>query len=148
MTCIDRRKHPRVTISVDVDLESGSNFYTGRARDISEGGVFIESALFAPVGARIDLSLRIAGRRHEIPVEVTWVLYDDDGNAVGFGARFLELRRAVRRAILEFMSARAPMPFDLMEVDEGPESGPSSAPRSEPRASPTHHGPPPLPPGR
>lgn len=143
MTSIDRRRHPRVTISVDVDFESGSNFYTGRARDISEGGVFIESPLFAPVGSRIGLSLRLAGHRHEVPVEVMWILCDDVGNAIGFGARFLELRRAVRRAILEFMSSRAPMPFDLLEAEECPASEP---PPSEPRSSQKPRvGPPPLP---
>lgn len=142
MTSIDRRRHPRVTISVDVDFESGSNFYTGRARDMSEGGVFIESPLFAPVGSRIDLSLRLAGHRHEVPVEVMWILCDDVGNAIGFGARFLELRRAVRRAILEFMSARAPMPFELLEADESPEPAPASAPRSSPNPRVR---PPPLP---
>lgn len=133
MNSIERRKHPRVAISVDVDIGSGSNFYTGRARDISEGGIFIESPLFAPVGTSIELSLRLSGHRYDIPAEVTWVLYDDAGAVVGFGCKFLELRRPVRRAILEFMSTRAPMPFDLLEaedVEETSDPAPPAAPVS------------------
>lgn len=171
MTSIDRRKHPRVTVSVDVDFESGSNFYSGKARDMSEGGVFVESLVFAPVGSRIELSLKLFGHRYEIPVEVMWILYDGEGTAVGFGARFLELRRPVRRVISEFMRARAPMPFELLELEDDPTSdeappapaeeaphgpitqrsgAPSSrrgGPRSRPRGtSPSRVGPPPLPP--
>jgi Tfp pilus assembly protein PilZ len=124
MTSIDRRKHPRVTVSVDVDFESGSNFYSGKARDMSEGGVFVESLVFAPVGTRIELALKLFGHRYDVPVEVTWILYDGVGTVVGFGARFLELRRPVRRAITEFMRARAPMPFEILEVEEDVEETP------------------------
>lgn len=146
MNSIDRRRHPRVTISVDVDIETGSNFYTGQARDISEGGVFIESPLFAPVGTRIDLSLRLQGHRHQVPVEVMWVLYDDTGAAVGFGARFLEMRRAVRRAIQDFMSARAPMPFELLEPEDADEAADSDLDPAVPQVTPSPRiGPPPLP---
>ena len=114
----ERRNHPRVTISVDVDFETGSNFYSGKTRDMSEGGVFVESPIFAPVGARIELNLKLFGHHYEVPVEVAWILCDDAGAAVGFGARFLELRRPVRRVIQEFMRAREPMPFELLELDE------------------------------
>ena len=114
----ERRKHPRVTISVDVDFETGSNFYSGKTRDMSEGGVFVESPIFAPVGARIELNLKLFGHHYEVPVEVAWILCDEAGAAVGFGACFLELRRPVRRVIQEFMRAREPMPFELLELDE------------------------------
>lgn len=149
MTSIDRRKHPRVTVSVDVDFESGSNFYSGKARDMSEGGVFVETFVFAPVGTRIELSLKLFGHRYEVPVEVMWILYDGEGTAVGFGARFLELRRPVRRVITEFMRARAPMPFELLEMEDDVEEtgppgseGPSGSPEELREA---HTGPPPLP---
>lgn len=173
MTSIDRRKHPRVTVSVDVDFESGSNFYSGKARDMSEGGLFVESLVFAPVGSRIELSLKLFGHRYEIPVEVMWILYDGEGTAVGFGARFLELRRPVRRVIGEFMRARDPMPFELLELEDdtdpeeeppapaaphqeaphGPSTQRSGAPSSRRRGpasrphgtSPSRVGPPPLP---
>ncbi|MFO0591301.1 MAG: PilZ domain-containing protein [Polyangiaceae bacterium] len=114
----ERRKHPRVTISVDVDFETGSNFYSGKTRDMSEGGVFVESPIFAPVGARIELNLKLFGHHYEVPVEVAWILCDEAGAAIGFGARFLELRRPVRRVIHEFMQAREPMPFELLELEE------------------------------
>ncbi len=146
----ERRKHPRVTISVDVDFETGSNFYSGKTRDMSEGGVFVESPIFAPVGARIELLLRLFGHRHEVPVEVTWILCDETGAAIGFGARFLELRRPVRRVIQEFMKAREPMPFELLELedDEPAEVAPEIArPRAVPPPLPgtTPMEPPPLP---
>ena len=146
----ERRKHPRVTISVDVDFETGSNFYSGKTRDMSEGGVFVESPIFAPVGARIELQLRLFGHHYEVPVEVTWILCDEAGAVIGFGARFLELRRPVRRVIQEFMKAREPMPFELLELedDEPAEVAPIIArPRAVPPPLPvtTPMEPPPLP---
>jgi len=93
---------------------------------MSEGGLFVETLVFAPVGTRIELSVKLFGHRYDVPVEVAWILYDGENTAIGFGARFLELRRPVRRVIGEFMRARAPMPFELLELEDDAEEAPHS----------------------
>jgi len=123
----ERRSRPRVAISVDVDFSSESNFYTGRTRDISVGGLFIETAVGLPVGSEIALRLRLSGREFSVHAEVTWALLDPSGTQIGVGVRFLDLPADARATIDAFMKERAPMDFDsepVLEDDEPPEAPP------------------------
>lgn len=142
----ERRRFPRVTVSVDVDFTSGSNFYAGKTRDVSEGGLFIESPVSMPIGSTMDLHLHFLDKTHEVKAEVAWVLADAQGSPLGFGVHFVELRRAVRKAILAFMVLRDPMVFDLCDAAEDDVLQADDGPAREPMAA-THRGPPPLPPG-
>jgi uncharacterized protein (TIGR02266 family) len=128
----ERRSHPRVAISVDVDFSSGSNFYTGRTRDISVGGLFIETAVGLPVGSEIAVRLRISGREFSVHGEVTWALLDLSGTQTGVGVRFLDLDAEARATIDDFMKERPPMDFDSEPVleDDEPPGGPPPLPKN------------------
>ena len=127
----DRRQHARLAFAVDVDINSGTNFYSGRTRDLSRGGLFVDTDVGLPVGAQLLLMVHVAGKAFQIPGEVAWVLEGDAGETVGLGVRFLELSAEARAAIDAFMDKRAPMPFDMLE--------------SERPGAPGKKGPPPLP---
>ena len=131
MTTKERRKHPRLSLSVDVDVTSGSNFYAGHTRDISAGGLFIEGDLGLTPGTEVTLRLHLGEHRLVCKTEAAWVLTGDNDEVLGVGVRFIALDANARKVIGEFMGTRSPVSFEM----DGPDSEP--APK----------GPPPLPRG-
>lgn len=139
----ERRRHPRITLGVDVDISSGSNFYAGRMRDLSVGGLFIELSITPEVGTEVEIALSLGKRKFSLPARCAWVLSGPEGAAVGFGAEFVSLAPRVRTAILKFMKSREPLAFDMLEdVDEDDEEQPPASDRPD---DPSRGGPPPLP---
>jgi uncharacterized protein (TIGR02266 family) len=94
-----------VTIAVEVTISSGHNFYVGRTRDISTGGLFIETPVGMDIGARVDVKLELARKRYSLDSEVVWVL-SEHGKTSGVGVRFIDLPAAVKTAIEAFMKKR------------------------------------------
>ena len=90
------RKHPRVALHAAVDISSGANFYAGRTRDISLGGLFMETTANVAVGMPLTIRLDLLGKPSEIQAEVVWVLSDAAGALAGAGLRFLELTPELR----------------------------------------------------
>lgn len=116
----ERRKTARIRLAVEVEITSGSNFYAARTRDISAGGLFIETPVALPVGAPIEIELTLTGNRHAVRAEVAWILGSADGSVEGVGVRFLDLVPRTRAAIEHFMARRAPMPFEMLDADPAP----------------------------
>jgi len=114
----ERRKHPRMAISVSVDVRSDHNFFMGRTRDISEGGLFIEGKLGLRVGATAKLDLQLLGHSYQVDGEVVWALLDDEGQVVGVGMRFLDPPARFARSVRAFGALRTPMSFEVEEPDE------------------------------
>lgn len=143
----DRRKHHRVTVTLAVDVttsaESGTNFFAGATRDLSLGGIFLETQVSVPPGELVHVDLLLEGKHHSLPCEVVWELRDAAGQTVGFGARFLGLQTRTRHAIARFMKARAPIEYEELEVAPDDEPEPGAEPDPEPGAPPA--GMPPLP---
>jgi uncharacterized protein (TIGR02266 family) len=114
----DRRQHPRLSIAVEVDFGSENNFYSARTRDISVGGLFIESDVALPIGTRLRVDLKFLQKQLQAEAEVTWVLVGAGEQAVGMGVRFLDLPEASTKNIEAFMALRAPMDFRMLESDD------------------------------
>ena len=102
-----------------VDFASANNFYSGTTRDISAGGLFIESDVALQVGARITVDLQLLKTKVKAESEVVWVLMDDEGRTVGMGVRFVALPPSVRERIETFMGLRQALLFE-MEPDDDP----------------------------
>jgi|SRR5437588_3301815 len=85
----DRRYERRVAIDV-VHEGSSFNAYT---RNISLGGVFIETETTLPFGARVAMKFRVPSQHEAVEVEgqVRW-LEMEDGHVRGIGIRFDGLR--------------------------------------------------------
>jgi uncharacterized protein (TIGR02266 family) len=114
----DRRQHPRLSIAVEVDFGSENNFYSARTRDISVGGLFIESDIALPIGTRLRVDLRFLQKHVHAEAEVTWVLVGDGEQAVGMGVRFVDLPETATKNIESFMALREPMDFQMLESDD------------------------------
>jgi uncharacterized protein (TIGR02266 family) len=125
----ERREHPRLSIAVEVDFKSGCNFYSARVRDISVGGLFIETEAPLAIGVQLVVDLKFLKQHLRVDSEVMWVLSDGD-RPVGVGVKFLDLRPAARKSVEAFMVLRRPLAYG--EVEDDPQ--------------PARVGPPPLPP--
>ena len=131
----ESRQHPRVSIAVDVDVASGSNFYAGRTRDLSLGGLFVETDVGLPIGLQVDVKLKLPKGTFTVRCEVMWLLSEGPLQTVGVGVRFLELSPGAKRAIEAFMAIRSPLDFESPEADEDVHAG-------GPPPLPTNDGPP------
>lgn len=128
----ERRRAPRFALSAQVDFSSGDNFFAGRTRDVSVGGLFIElgheDASIAPlvdVGNELTLRLRLMGTDFELRAEVMWQLVDDDGVLTGVGVEFREIDPIFKATIDEFIKDREPMNADLGQANDDVEERPS-----------------------
>jgi hypothetical protein len=117
---MDRRRSPRVALLVDVTVGSGANFFAGRSRDLSRGGLFIAvdpggppPAVALEPGAEVVVCVRIEGELFRVGCEVVWCVLDDDDRVSGAGVRFLEVSAPFALAIDGFMRRRAPIEFDV-----------------------------------
>ena len=135
----ERRRQARFAIASDVDLTSDDNFYVGRTRDLSIGGLYIETDATLPLGCRLAVRVKIQGKAFSVDAEVVWSLAPDGGAPGGLGLRFVDLPADAHHAILSFMATRTPLVFDM-----GPPSA-APPPAFPPSAAPPPRGPPPLP---
>jgi uncharacterized protein (TIGR02266 family) len=117
----ERRQHPRLSMSVEVDFGSEHNFYSALTRDISVGGLFIETDVALPIGTRLQVDLKFLKSKLHAEGEVTWVLIGEHQETVGVGVRFVSLPNAAKKKIESFMALREPMDFRLIESDDEPE---------------------------
>jgi len=111
----ERRNHERKQLRSELSLWTEHNFYTGFTEDISEGGLFVATHEFLPVGSPIDLELELPGG-HALRVRgiVRWVRdpHDPGETIPGMGIQFETLAPADLAAISEFMRNREPMFWD------------------------------------
>jgi len=94
----DKRVHPRVSLDSPVSCEVGSaKAFTGMAKDISMGGVFIESSEVLPFGAEVTIALLFPGAKAEVrlPGIVRWT------KPSGFGIQFGSLGARETHALSE-----------------------------------------------
>lgn len=107
----ERRQHPRLSINVEIDFGSENNFYSGKTRDVSLGGVFIETTIPLEIGTQLQIDLKFLKHRAKVDAEVAWQLVDG-GQIVGVGLRFLHVSAAATKSIAAFMALRNPIALD------------------------------------
>jgi hypothetical protein len=81
----DKRTHPRVPVSAEVTCEvSGGASIIGSAKDISIGGMFIESEATVSFGMQVTIVLRLPNTKADsrLPGIVRWI------KPGGFGVQF------------------------------------------------------------
>lgn len=109
---VERRRSPRARLETRIDFSSESNFYTGWTRDISEGGVFIETYDLRPVGTPVDLHLELpTGIEIEARGTVRWLrdpINLGEETSPGMGVEFEALDEHARALIAEFVGLREP----------------------------------------
>jgi uncharacterized protein (TIGR02266 family) len=82
----DYRKHPRtqVTAPVTFKVDDGP-WVTAESQDISLGGMFVQTSMPAPYGARIVVRMQLPGLRQEAELEAVVRWSKSTGMGVQFG---------------------------------------------------------------
>jgi type IV pilus assembly protein PilZ len=102
---IDQRRAPRVSLEQPIEFSLIVNQVPprqlGKARDISLGGMFIESNLMCFQGDKVVVHLTLPGRRREmdLPAVIRWTSKD------GMGLQFGLLGALDTHEITEFVTA-------------------------------------------
>jgi len=106
---------PRIPLDAPVRLRQRRREWAGTARNLSRGGVFVESAELLHERAELELALELP----ETPLalastaQVIWTRAPDDDLAAGMGLRFLGLDRPTARQLSEYVEERLPVPLAL-----------------------------------
>jgi hypothetical protein len=111
----EKRQHSRVTISAVVDLSSEDNFYAGAARDISVGGLYVESGAGLAIGTEVTALLKLPSKVLSLS---EWWSVATGSKTVGMGLRFLNMPAPAKREIEAFMLLRQPISFAVEDADE------------------------------
>lgn len=113
----ERRAAHRVDLSVDIGLETDTNFFTGFSEDLSDGGLFIATYKTLPVGTELRVSFALPdGHTVKCAAVVAWVRESRDKSAdvkPGMGVHLEGLTRADREAIQSFLRERSPFFYSV-----------------------------------
>ncbi len=113
----DVRIYRRLSLELEVSLQSDSNFYIGLTENLSNGGIFVATHLVQPIGTGVTLTLRLPTRKTPLTLagRVRWVREFSDAleAAPGMGIEFEVITEDEARSIREFIAARTPLFFDM-----------------------------------
>jgi hypothetical protein len=98
----DKRSHPRVPLRADVTCEvSGGASILGSAKDISVGGMYIESGTAVSFGTEVSIVVRLPNTKADVrlPGTIRWL------KPGGFGVQFGLLGARETHAISELLKS-------------------------------------------
>ena len=98
---LDRRKSQRADLVVRVDYQTVDELFSNFARDINEGGIFVETATPHPLGTLVDLQFRLPASDEPIRIKGTVVRVSEGegGESRGVGVEFENLDGPTRHRI-------------------------------------------------
>ena len=98
---VERRRSERADLVVRVDYQTVDEFFSEFARNINEGGIFVESDAPHDVGTTVDLQFKLPGSDEPVRVKGTVVRVSagSDGEAPGMGLEFGDLDADARQRI-------------------------------------------------
>lgn len=109
---VERRRSLRYRVDLQIDASSEHNFFSGFCHDLSEGGLFIATHEFRPVGEIIDLTFQLpCGHTVRTSGVVRWqrVSPSEEDEVPGIGVEFLALSPDDTAAIKSFFCQREPL---------------------------------------
>ncbi len=105
---IERRASPRADIVVRVNYQNVDSLFSEFARNINDGGLFVETETPQPIGTKVELEFKLPGADQPIKVvgNVVRTVSADQGEsdaAAGMGIEFENLDSDVRQQINEII---------------------------------------------
>jgi type IV pilus assembly protein PilZ len=97
----ERRRAERADLLVRVDYQTVDEFFSEFARNINEGGLFVESETPHPLGTRVALQFQLPGSDEPAQVSGTVVRTTDgsDNEPPGMGIEFDHLDGQTRQRV-------------------------------------------------
>ncbi|MCK6529265.1 TIGR02266 family protein [Myxococcota bacterium] len=102
-----RRASRRIPLFVEVSVRDRGGSYFHRARNISAGGMFVDSPVPLPEGTRVRLSFRLPGGGPiELTGEVRWTtrIAGQPVPHPGMGVSFTDVTPEQREAIVRYVA--------------------------------------------
>jgi molecular chaperone DnaK len=109
----ESRKEPRVSIFVRVDFKDKEDFIYYYSRNLSRGGIFIQTVDPLPPGTPIFLQLSLPGNTQPLEIEskVIWSRKEEneEGNKSipGMGIQFLRIDEQNKKILDDFLKGRS-----------------------------------------
>ena len=106
---IERRASPRADIVVRVNYQNVDSLFSEFARNINDGGIFVETETPQPVGTDVELEFKLPGADQPIKVvgnvvrSVSAADQTDSNATPGMGIEFENLNSDVRQQINEIV---------------------------------------------
>ena len=106
---LKRRTQQRYTVRIPVSLIHEGEEYQGQSRNMSLGGLFVETTTQLPFGATVQVQFRIPLLKEpvEVEAEIRWV-ETADGVSKGVGVQFKGLRAKHVWALNKFFENKNP----------------------------------------
>ncbi len=106
-TTVERRLSPRAPVTVRVDYSTIDAMFSEFARNINEGGLFIESETLLALDEQVQLQFRLPGLDDPIKASgrVAWVREAGIDGPSGMGVEFENLDANARLRIDEIVQA-------------------------------------------
>jgi uncharacterized protein (TIGR02266 family) len=82
----DKRRYERHPAAIEVVIQSEGRTIAGRSRDISLGGMFVETTAALPYGTRVSLELKLPALAATAVIDATVRWTGKDGMGVQFGS--------------------------------------------------------------
>lgn len=106
----DKRKEERLNASIQVSYNSYHEFITEYTKNVSQGGIFINTKRHHEVGQVIELSLVVPemDKPFKIKGEVIHIKsHNDQNKESGIGVKFLDIDPESRTAIIGFIKSHS-----------------------------------------
>lgn len=109
---------PRIQTAVPIEMRHHRDAWHGLGRNLSRGGVFVESRRIVPPPVELELTLRLPETDALVAstAQVMWTREQPRGHLSGMGLRFLALDRGAARALSDWVDER--MPHRRPEMEE------------------------------
>ena len=100
----DRRKYPRVNVTIFIKLknETDADIKEGETIDISEGGICIKSKVKYSIGNIVTLQLFLGNRLVDVGGKVIWTRNSKENN-YDVGIEFIEAKKEDLKEIKKYM---------------------------------------------
>ena len=110
----DRRKSVRADLVVRVDYQTVDQLFSEFARNVNEGGIFVETESPQPLGTEVSLQFRIPGNDEPLQTRgmVVRLSTGEGGEPPGMGIEFDDLdandRQRINRLVRQLRAEPSP----------------------------------------
>jgi acetolactate synthase-1/3 small subunit len=112
-----RRKHPRHALSFEVRLGSVDELARLWTQDISQGGMSVQTEREIPIGTRVELRLVHPQSSESFAVHAMVRRQIDQPGFRGIGVEFVDLDRARKKALTEFIRCELLSEDEFLELE-------------------------------
>jgi uncharacterized protein (TIGR02266 family) len=108
----------RVDVRVPVDILASKGIrLIGKTRNVSEGGMFVETALLLPVGSPVRCDLALDKSSLEVFGRIAWSRPRQSFGAAGMGIQFVGYQDGARAVLRDVVAAGVPVTrLEIREV--------------------------------